>query len=142
MAALVVLGETEDAAEEVVSGKMSAVMYFEARSISSNKRKLEFNYPLRVDFNIESNRWSLFNDELNILISGNTFVEAWSNFQEDFIYLYDEFINTNDKLTPKAESIRDKFKSLISPEPKLCPYCGAKIGNPHSNDCDGLQNGN
>ncbi|MCD4656208.1 MAG: hypothetical protein K8S87_01560 [Planctomycetes bacterium] len=85
----------------------------EVSSIRFESDAIELSKLLPIQIEIEDDLWILKNDDLYVSSYGVDFVKAWQDFQENFIYQYKELVETDDKLSPKAEYVKEKLIEYV-----------------------------
>lgn len=90
--------------------------HMEIRELAWDDARVKLRGPLSVtmDVDLVERVWTLENDILGIVSIGGNWAEAFSQFQEEFFFLRDNYLKAKDEeLTPRAVELRKKLANIL-----------------------------
>jgi hypothetical protein len=78
---------------------------------------LKLKSPIKVEGVLSKERWTIYYEPLDILVSAPTLDECKEDFQEEFYVLYEEYAEeVDEKLTESARELKRELSSLVMAE--------------------------
>lgn len=99
--------------EEIIPQFKHSLSYSPS-SINVCNTQYAFNYPLRCLFEKEDNYYTIHNEQIDVIGTGQTQQEAENNFNEEFHYLYNKLNSLDDtKLNNRLVRIKSVINSFV-----------------------------